>query len=74
MPVFISAARYFSFGSQNPRSGVLKNFQAAEEIYGKRNYIFSMGIYVDINVLLTFSLFSLVLEKRAIKRAQIQSN
>ena len=38
--VLINAGRYFFFGSQNRRSGVLTNFQAAEGLNGKRNYIF----------------------------------
>ena len=38
--VFINAERYIFFGSQNQRSGVLKNFQAAEGLDSKRNYIF----------------------------------
>ena len=31
---------FFFFGSQNQESGVLKNFQAAEGLYGKRNHVF----------------------------------
>ena len=44
------AAKIAAIGIQNRRRGVLKNFQAAQGRYDKINYIFSMGIYVDINL------------------------
>ena len=38
--VFTNAGRYFFFGSQNPGGGVVKNFQAAEGLYGKKKNTF----------------------------------
>ena len=38
--VFINVGQCFFFGSQNQGGGVLKNFQTAEGLYDKRNYIF----------------------------------
>ena len=56
--VFINAGQYFFFVSQNPKSGVLKDFQAAEGLNSKRNYIFQWEFVIDF-----FFVFWLVLEK-----------
>ena len=58
--VFINAGRYsFFFGSRNQGSGALKNFQAAEGFYGKRNYIFRWEfMLISVHLWLTFPLCS----------------
>ena len=61
--IFINVGRCFFFGSQNRRSGVLKNFQAAEGVYDKIIYIFRWELML-ISILIDFIfVFSLVLEK-----------
>ena len=59
---FINAGRYFFFGSQNSRSGVLKNFQAVMGLYGKINYIFRWELMLISRVHVSFfDMFSNVL-------------
>ena len=72
--VSIIARRYLFFGNQNKGSGVLKNFQAAKGLYGKRSYIFGWEFMLISDLWLTFSLCSILVSwgEMFIKRSQIQ--
>ena len=70
--VFINARRFFYSEVKNQGSEVLKNFQAAEGLYGKRNYIFRWE-FMLISICGWLSLCVLVsLGEMFIKHAQIQ--